>query len=85
MPIVPVTMNGSIVSVATIAFGSMWRNMIVMFDTPSALAARTYSRFRARRNSARTTPTSAGQPKSTVRNTSSQKLRPTIAKMMMMT
>ncbi len=55
-----------------------------VFDTPSALAARTYSKLRARRNSARTTPTSAGQPNSTVRNTSSQKLRPRIAKMMMM-
>ena len=81
----PVTMNGSMVSVATIALGSMWRNMIVPFDTPSARAARTYSKLRARRNSARTTPTSAVQPNSTIRNTSSQKLRPRIANMMMMT
>jgi hypothetical protein len=57
-PIVPVTMKGRKVSVATIALGSMWRNMIVQFDTPSARAARTYSKLRARRNSARTTPTS---------------------------
>ena len=75
----------SSVSVATIAFGSMWRNMITQLLTPSALAARTYSKFRARKNSARTTPTSAGQPNSTVRNTSIQKLRPKIANMMMMT
>jgi hypothetical protein len=32
VPIVPVTMKGSKVSVATIALGSMWRNMIVQFD-----------------------------------------------------
>ncbi len=48
----PVTMKGSMVTVATIALGSMWRNMIRQFETPSARAARTYSRLRARRNSA---------------------------------
>ena len=32
----PVMRKGSIVSVATIALGSMWRNMIVAFETPSA-------------------------------------------------
>ena len=44
--------------VATIAFGSTWRNMIVQSPTPSARAACTYSKLRARRNSARTTPMS---------------------------
>jgi hypothetical protein len=39
--------------------------------------------LRARRNSARTTPTSAGQPNSAVRNTNNQKLRPRIANRMM--
>ncbi len=78
-------MNGSSVSVATMAFGSTWRNMMVRFDTPSARAARTYSKFRARRNSALTTPTSAGQPKMQTTATSSQKLRPRMAKRMMMT
>jgi hypothetical protein len=32
--------------------------MMVALDSPNALAARTYSKFLARRNSARTTPTS---------------------------
>ena len=85
MLIVPVMINGSIVSIATIALGSMWRNMIVIFPTPSARAARTYSRFRARKNSARTTPTSDVQLNSTSKNTSSQKLRPSMANMMMIT
>src|SRR4029079_4471139 len=51
-------MNGRKVSVATIAFGSRWRNMMTTFDTPSARAACTYSKLRPRRNSARTKPTS---------------------------
>ncbi len=62
-PIAPVMMKGSSVSVATIAFGRTWRNMMTWFATPSARAARTYSKLRARRNSARTTPTSEVQPK----------------------
>ena len=40
--------------VATIAFGSRCRNMIVRFETPSARAAWMYSKLRPRRNSART-------------------------------
>ena len=82
---VPVTMNGRRVSVATMALGSMWRNMMVQLETPKARAARTYSKFRARRNSARTTPTSAGHPKRMEIATRSQKLRPRIAKRMMIT
>ena len=37
----PFRMNGRKVSVATIAFGSTCRNMITLFRTPSARAART--------------------------------------------
>src|SRR5262245_9378889 len=51
------TMNGRNVMVATIALGSRWRNMITALDTPNARAAWTYSKLRARRNSARTSPT----------------------------
>src|SRR5947199_1835907 len=50
-------MKGRNVMVATIAFGSRCRNMILGFDTPSARAAWMYSKFRPRRNSARTNPT----------------------------
>src|SRR5947208_10997341 len=52
------TMNGRNVMVATMAFGSRWRNMIVRFETPRARAAWMYSKLRPRRNSARTSPTS---------------------------
>src|SRR5207253_4122767 len=52
------TMNGTNVMVATIAFGSRWRNIIFAFDTPSARAAWMYSKLRPRKNSARTSPTS---------------------------
>src|SRR3954465_1740250 len=51
-------MNGRNVMVATIAFGSRCRNMIVVLETPSARAAWMYSKLRPRRNSARTRPTS---------------------------
>ncbi len=50
-------MNGRKVMVATIAFGSRWRNMMVALETPSARAAWIYSKLRPRRNSARTSPT----------------------------
>src|SRR5690606_41432459 len=59
--------------------GRIWRNMIVRSLTPNARAARTYSKLRARRNSARTTPTNAGQPNRIETKTKSQKLRPRIA------
>src|SRR5215471_19029554 len=52
------TMKGRKVMVATIAFGSRWRNMITGLETPSARAAWMYSKFRPRKNSARTRPTS---------------------------
>src|SRR5260221_13804386 len=58
------TMNGSIVMVATMAFGSRCRNMIVLLETPSARAAWMYSKLRPRRNSARTRPTSDTQENS---------------------
>src|SRR5216684_3441252 len=52
------TMNGRNVMVATMAFGNRCRNMMTAFETPSARAAWMYSKFRPRRNSARTSPTS---------------------------
>ena len=61
------------VSVATMALGRMWRRMMVKCPTPSARAARTKSKLRARRNSARTTPTSAVQLNRSSRPSSHQK------------
>src|SRR3954469_16275642 len=55
------TINGRNVMVATMALGSRWRNMITALETPSARAAWMYSKFRPRRNSARTRPTSDTQ------------------------
>src|SRR4051795_3981355 len=55
------TMNGRNVIVATMAFGNRWRNIIFALETPSARAAWMYSKFRPRRNSARTSPTSDTQ------------------------
>src|SRR5690606_20777029 len=57
VPMAPVRMNGMNVMVETMALGRIWRNMIAPFSMPSARAARTYSRLRPRRNSARTTST----------------------------
>ena len=51
-------MNGRKVMVATIAFGSRCRYMMVALETPSARAAMMYSKLRPRKNSARTRPTS---------------------------
>ena len=47
--------------VATMALGKRWRKMMTAFETPSARAARMYSKLRPRRNSARTRPTSDTQ------------------------
>src|SRR6266446_10732074 len=58
------TMKGRNVMVATIAFGSRWRNMITGLETPRARAAWIYSKLRPRRNSARTSPTSDTQENS---------------------
>src|SRR5205085_6688541 len=58
------TMNGKNVMVATMAFGSRWRNMITALETPSARAAWIYSKLRPRKNSARTSPTSDVQENS---------------------
>src|ERR1700738_3234405 len=52
------TMNGRNVMVATMAFGSRWRNMMTALETPSARAAMMYSKLRPRKNSARTRQTS---------------------------
>src|SRR3954451_18738560 len=67
------TMNGRNVMVATIAFGSRWRNMITALDTPSARAAVMYSKLRPRRNSARTSPTSDTQENSSRMPSSTKK------------
>ena len=66
-------MKGMKVSVATMAFGSRWRNMIFQSPTPMARAACTYSKFRARKNSARTMPTSVVQLNRVSRNIRIQK------------
>src|ERR1043165_4649639 len=58
------TMKGRNVMVATMAFGSRWRNMMTRLETPSARAAWMYSKLRPRRNSARTRPTSDPQENS---------------------
>src|SRR5690606_30150571 len=63
----PLSMKGRKVSVATMALGRRWRNMMVRLGTPSARAAFTYSKLRARRNSARTTPTNATHENSSIR------------------
>ena len=68
----PVRMNGRNVAVATIALGSTWRRRIRRSPAPSARAAVTYWKLRARSTSARTRPTSAIQLKAT-RMPSSQK------------
>ena len=70
----PLRMNGMKVSVATMALGRRWRQMISRFGRPRARAARTYSKLRARRNSARTTPTSAIQENSSRMPSRIQKL-----------
>src|SRR5690242_4533408 len=66
-------MNGSMVMVATMALGSRWRNMMTEFDTPSARAAKMYSKLRPRRNSARTRPTSRVQENSNKMPSSTKK------------
>ena len=57
-------MKGRNVSVATMALGSTCFAMIFRLDRPSARAALTYSKLRARRNSARTRWTRFTQEKS---------------------
>jgi len=69
----PERMKGRKVSVATMAFGSRCRYMIVQLPTPSARAARTYSKLRARRNSARTTPTKLVHENSSMTPSSTKK------------
>src|SRR5690606_2695305 len=77
----PLRTKGRKVSVATIALGSRCRHMIVPFLTPSARAAFTYSKLRARRNSARTTPTKATHENSSMMPKSTQKPGGNIAAM----
>ncbi len=70
----PVRMKGKKVRVATMALGRICLNMITWLLAPRARAARTYSRLRPRRNSARTTSTSAIQENSSMMPSSHQKL-----------
>src|SRR3954465_7922521 len=67
------TMNGRNVMVATMALGKRCRNMMTALDTPSARAAWMYSKFRPRRNSARTSPTSDTQENSSRMPSSTKK------------
>ena len=69
----PASVNGRKVRVATMALGSTWRNMITRSVAPRARLARTKSRLRARRNSARTTPTKPIQLNSSRTASSHQK------------
>ena len=66
-------MKGRKVSVATVALGSRCRRMILKSERPSARAAFTYSKLRARRNSARTTCTSDTQENSSKMPSSTKK------------
>src|SRR5215469_3779129 len=66
-------MNGKNVSVATMALGKRWRNMMVLLDTPSARAAWIYSKLRPRRNSARTRLTRRTQENSSNMPSSTKK------------
>src|SRR6187399_844922 len=66
-------MNGRNVMVATMAFGSRWRNMMVVLETPSARAAWMYSKLRPHKNSARTRPTSDTQENSSRMPSSTKK------------
>ena len=70
----PDRVKGKKVSVATIALGRIWRNIRLASPTPSARAARTESRFRPRKNSARTTPVSPIQENSSKNPSKVQKL-----------
>ena len=76
------TMNGRKVSVATMAFGRTCLTMILALESPSARAALTYSKFRARRNSARTTWTRLTHENSRRMKSSSRKLGERIAERM---
>ncbi len=69
----PLRVNGRNVRVATSALGRMCLVMMRQSLMPIDLAARTYSKFRARRNSARTTPTGHVQLTSSMMPSSVQK------------
>ncbi|MNF28295.1 hypothetical protein D3C85_916680 [compost metagenome] len=69
----PVRMNGMKVMVETMALGRICRYMIAPLPMPRARAARTYSRLRPRRNSARTTSTRLIHENSSMMPSSHQK------------
>ena len=81
----PVMKNGRIVRQATIAFGITCLIIILVLDTPKALAAKIYSKFLTLRNSARTTPTNPVQLKRTTISVSNQKFMGKIAAKIIMT
>src|SRR5450631_3086390 len=66
--------KGRNVKVATIAFGKTCLTMIAPLERPSARAALTYSKLRARKNSARTTWTSETQENNRRMPSSTKKL-----------
>lgn len=70
----PVRMNGMKVMVEIMALGRMCRYMIAPLRIPNARAARTYSRLRPRRNSARTTSTRLIHENSSMMPSNHQKL-----------
>jgi len=74
--------EGENVSVATVAFGKTCLKMIALLESPSARAALTYSKFLARRHSARTTCTSLTQENSKRMPSSTKKLGTMIEAMM---
>ena len=81
----PVMKNGRRVTQATIAFGITCLIIILVLDTPKALAAKIYSKFLTLRNSARTTPTNPVQLKRTTISVSNQKFIGKIAAKIIMT
>src|ERR1700677_2096570 len=82
VPMEELTMKGRKVSVATIALGSTCSTMIFELDSPSARAALTYSKLRARRNSARTRCTRLTQLNSSKIESRTRKLGARIAERM---
>src|SRR5271170_682100 len=76
------TMKGRNVSVATIALGNTCLMMILRLERPRARAALTYSKLRARRNSARTRWTRLTQENSSRINRRSRKVGVKIAERM---
>ena len=69
----PDRLKGKKVMVATMALGNRCLNIMVRLETPSARAAKIQVKFRPRKNSALTTPTSPIQLNSNIINSSVKK------------